>query len=369
MGPEFQTQGSSFGPGPPPGSMGMPPGSMAMMGPPASMGPLGSMAMAGPPGAMGQQGVDVSFLGSLPVAGPPRTMLPPGSMAMAGGPPMGPPGSMAMPGTMAFGGPPDFMGPPGMPGSMAMPPSGPLGPPMGMPPPTSGGFQAGPAGQDYYTVVPGSMPPQGLDVPSQVPLPSGPMGVPAQAPVPYAVAAQQVGERLGVAMRRHNGLLRDLDALTNGEYNNEVRNLYSVSRKANLDDVDWRVPRLIYAKDPKYNQGLDPRFAFEVQQRKLTEGQVLEATMSQEAEAHWARTQEVPFEQAVVTVKKAIPFVEAVPQYKAEEDIWSRKLELRTLDEAMTGDVSKPLPRPAIFGEDYQNYRQGKYVKDDCPIA
>jgi len=213
------------------------------------------------------------------------------------------------------------------------------------------------------------MPPTGPAVPSQMPLPSGPMGAPAPAAVPYAMAAQQVNERLTVAMQRHNGLLKDLDGLTNGEYNHDVSSLLSVARKANLDDVDWRVPRLTYAKDPKHNEGLDPRFAFEVQQRKLTEGQVLEATLSREAQEHWARTQEVPIEQAVVDVRRTIPFVEAVPHYKAEEDIWSRKLELRTLDEAMSGDVSKPLPRPAIFGEDYQNYRQGKYVKDDCPIA
>jgi len=213
------------------------------------------------------------------------------------------------------------------------------------------------------------MAPGGPEVPSQVPLPSGPMGFPAPAPVPYAVAAQQVNQRLALAMQRYNGLLKDVDILTNGEYSSEVSNMLSVSRKANLDDVDWRVPRLIYAKDPKFNKGLDPRFAYEVQQRKAVEGHVLEATLSQEAEVHWARTQEVPIEQAEVFVKKAIPFVEAVPHYKAEEDIWSRKLELRTLDEAMSGDVSKPLPRPAIFGEDYQNYRQGKYVKDDCPIS
>lgn len=211
----------------------------------------------------------------------------------------------------------------------------------------------------------------GPPCPPQLPT-SGVLGgapVGALSSVPYAVAAQQVNERLDVAMQRHNGLVRDLDVLTNGEYNNEVNNSLSVARRANLDDVDWRVPRLVYAKDPKFNEGLDPRFAFEVQRRKLTEGKVLEATLSGEAELRWRQENELPFEQAEVVVRKALPFVEAVPHYKAEEDIWSRKLELRTLDEALSGDVSKPLPRPAVFGEDYQNYRQGKYVKDDCPIA
>ncbi|CAE7561627.1 unnamed protein product [Symbiodinium sp. CCMP2592] len=34
-------------------------------------------------------------------------------------------------------------------------------------------------------------------------------------------------------------------------------------------------------------------------------------------------------------------------------------LELRTIDEALHGDVSKPLPRPVLFPEEYQNFKQG----------
>mmetsp|Transcript_732 Transcript_732/g.2116 ORF Transcript_732/g.2116 Transcript_732/m.2116 type:complete len:230 (-) Transcript_732:41-730(-) len=220
---------------------------------------------------------------------------------------------------------------------------------------------------EFQTMVPGSS--RGPQVPPQIPTSPGIPGGPAPASVPYAVAAQQVHERLGMAMQRHNGLLRDLDILTNGEYSHEVRSAFSVAEKASLNDMDWRVPRLIYAKDPKFNQGIDPRFAFEVQQRKATEGKVLEANLSAEAEMKWAREHEVPFDQAIVTMRNSVPFVEAVPNFKAEDDVWSRKLELRTLGEALDGDVTKPLPRPAVFGEDYQNYRQGKYVKDDCPIA
>ena len=35
---------------------------------------------------------------------------------------------------------------------------------------------------------------------------------------------------------------------------------FSAATKANLQDVDWRVPRVIYDKDPKYNRNLMPLF-------------------------------------------------------------------------------------------------------------
>lgn len=187
--------------------------------------------------------------------------------------------------------------------------------------------------------------------------------------VPYGAVARQVGERLDAGLQRHRGLLNDLDLLTNSEYTSVSKNAFSAARRANLDAVDWRVPRLIYSKDPKFNEGLDPRFAFEVQQRKMTDGQVLEAQLAREAEENWRLQHSVPFPEAQVFPKQGVAFVEAVPNFRNEEDIWSRRLELRTLDEAMRGDVSQPMPRPAIFAEDYENFRQGRYVKDNCPIA
>jgi len=221
------------------------------------------------------------------------------------------------------------------------------------------------------TLGPMSMqPPASQQFQTMMPPASGQFGGPPQAGVPYAVAAQQVAQRLDTALQRRHGLLRDLDVLTDGEYAREVHKTFSASRKAGLDDVDWRVPRVIYAKDPKFNEGLDPRFAFELQQRKLSDGQLLEQQLAGEADAAWLRDHGMPFAQSEFHVQREpVPFVEAVPSYKSEMDVWSQKLELRTLDEALRGDVSKPMPRPPVFAEDYQNYREGRYVKDDCPIA
>jgi len=168
---------------------------------------------------------------------------------------------------------------------------------------------------------------------------------------------------------RRRGLTHDLDKMTNGEYSKHVKNTFSAASKAGLDDIDWRVPHLIYSKDPKFNEGLDPRFAFEVQQRKLTDGKVLEQELSNEAQANWQMSHTIPFPEAQVWNQPGVAFVEAVPHYRNEEDIWSRRLDLRTLDEAMRGDVSKPMPRPSVYAEDYENYREGKYVKNDCPIS
>jgi hypothetical protein len=210
--------------------------------------------------------------------------------------------------------------------------------------------------------IPGSMPFNGSTPPRTM--------IPPQSQGPsYEAAAQDVTKRMRAAIDRHRGLTRDLDVLTNGTYSSEVKNSFSAASKAGLDDIDWRVPHLIYSKDPKFNEGLDPRFAFEVQQRKQTDGRVLEAELASEAEASWQMNHTIPFPQAQVWAQPGAAFVEAVPNYRNEEDIWSRRLDLRTLDEAMRGDVSKPMPRPSVYAEDYENYREGKYVKDDCPIS
>ena len=67
--------------------------------------------------------------------------------------------------------------------------------------------------------------------------------------------------------------------------------------------------------------------------------------------------------------RKPHKFLEVHPCYRKEDDVWERTLNLRILDEAVRGDVSQPMPAPVVFAEDYDNYREGKYVKDDCWIA
>jgi len=129
---------------------------------------------------------------------------------------------------------------------------------------------------------------------------------------------------------------------------------------------------LAVLQGPKYNAGLHPGVAAEVVRRKIADGEVIEHQLSLDSYNNWSKIlrpegREPPPEERVV--KPGVPFVEATPFYNQEDDIWHRKLALRTLDEAMRGDVSKPLPRPVLFSEDYENYREGKYVKDDCPIA
>lgn len=194
----------------------------------------------------------------------------------------------------------------------------------------------------------------------------------AQPLVPYEVVQQQVTDRINTAERKRLELLGHLDELTDGYYNENMKNKFSEARKAGLDGVDWRVPRLMYCKDPKHNVGVNPAAAFEVHQRKVADAEVLEQQLAQEACDRWAQALSVvgksppPLEM----VRGApVPFAEAVPNYCAHDDVWARTLELRTLDEAMRGDVSMPLPRPAIHTEEYQNFQEGRYIKDDCPIA
>lgn len=139
-----------------------------------------------------------------------------------------------------------------------------------------------------------------------------------------------------------------------------------------VEPPDPRVGRLQVCKDPKFNGGVPPPFAFEVQERKMIDGRVLEDILSREAyamsAAELAPSQRRPPPEEVVK-KAGVPFQKAVPAYEHESDIWNRKIELRSLDEAMRGDVSQPMARPVLFKEDYAVFREGKYVKDDCPIA
>eukprot|EP00435_Cladocopium_sp_Y103_P075814 s29_g65.t1 len=101
--------------------------------------------------------------------------------------------------------------------------------------------------------------------------------------------------------------------------------------------------------------------------------------LSSEAIIAWERKMRhagltLPVQERVVVSARGggpqgLPFNEVNPAYEADQDIWGRTLGLRTLQEALHGDVSQPMPRPVLFPEEYQNFKQGRYVVDDCPIS
>lgn len=254
----------------------------------------------------------------------------------------------------------------GMPMGSAMGSS--MGPLAGAPPP----------GSSFSMTPPSMMPPgssfampDGRGAPSVGPFATRPPPSNAYGPK-YEVARQQVQDRLQSAMQKRSELLEHVQEETNGLYQQHLRTKFSPAGKANLTGIDWRVPRLQYCKDPVHNQQINPIMAFEVQERKAADSRVLEYELSKEANANWAAAL-IPVGMAPPPLEKVVrpkvAFVEATPNYIAEDDVWSRRLELKTLEEAMRGDVSRPMPRPVLFAEDYENYHQGKYVKDDCPIA
>lgn len=201
----------------------------------------------------------------------------------------------------------------------------------------------------------------------------GPLGM--QRPVDprlYQAEAFAVRDMAELAIAKHHALLQDLNGLTENEYARQMGKRFTASKALNMDNIDWRVPRLMLCKDPKYNMGVPPPFVEEVMERKTHDGVVLEEQMSREAYKKSAEelkdSERVPPPLEYVR-RKGVPFVHAVPHYDQDDDLWQRRLELRSLDEALRGDVSQPLPRPVLNHEDMDNFRSGKYVKDDCPIA
>jgi len=76
--------------------------------------------------------------------------------------------------------------------------------------------------------------------------------------------------------------------------------------------------------------------------------------------------QEVPEEKRY---EHGVSFMEVHPTYRREDDVWERQMAMRSLEEALRGDVSVPMPKPVVLVEDYDHYREGKYVKDDCFMA
>eukprot|EP00439_Symbiodinium_sp_Y106_P015428 s9099_g2.t1 len=119
-------------------------------------------------------------------------------------------------------------------------------------------------------------------VPAPAPLPPPATATARQpmSPEQYAVVQKELHECLDAALMKRKELVQSLDQVTNSQ-SPAVGTQVTVSRydqpmsKAaahNLDQVDWRVPRLMYCLDPKYNTVLDPAIAFEVQQKKSEDG-------------------------------------------------------------------------------------------------
>jgi len=267
-----------------------------------------------------------------------------------------------------------------LPGSMALPsyggPGGPLPPmsyPLGPMPtaPLAGAPPSMMASNQYPPLASGPCQAAYLSNAFQTTAPMGPSMQQLQTQVPPGVK-QQLAERLNTAVKKRHQLVGVLDEITHGEYSDHMQNTFAYARKAGLDDVDWRVPRLMYCKDPKYNHGVPSAVAQDVMRRKMADAQVLEQQLASEAYTNWetalAQVDKAPPPLEVVR-QRQVSFMEATPNYSTEDDVWARTLELRTLEEAMRGDVSKPLPRPAVHLEEMQNFREGKYLKDDCPIA
>lgn len=176
-------------------------------------------------------------------------------------------------------------------------------------------------------------------------------------------------QRLGAAERRNRELERQLNGLTAGRYEQYERDHFG---KGVGSEIDWRVPRVLYCKDPRYNYFVDPRFAPQAQQARMHDGRQLEDQLGVLAWNQWAaelqpvRMSPPPLEH---TLTKQVPFLEVNPAYHREEDIWERRLDLRSLDEAVQGDVTQQLPRPVMFAGDNPAFQEGRYLKDDCPIA
>jgi len=273
--------------------------------------------------------------------------------------------------------------------------------------------------------------------------------------------SQQIIKRLEIAEQTNLQEKAKLAELTGDAFGQYEARHFSAVAKANLQDVDFRVPRVIYDKDPKYNRNLIPLFQqanpgatttltaavgpgskmlpvlnsmgfqrgraiiiepgsaqqeanmvsnfgslvlefplsyahpagsliaqppapvnsdpqqaaqkyAEVQRMKNEESEQLVDQLAQESIAQWTEKlkacgkQPPPLE---TVLRPGCPFVQVHPGYKRQDDIWERNLELRTLDEAMRGDLTKPMPRPVLFAQDFANFHEGKYLKDDCPIA
>merc|ERR1719405_151514 len=61
-----------------------------------------------------------------------------------------------------------------------------------------------------------------------------------------------------------------------------------------------------------------------------------------------AKTEGMP-ERKYVVMKNGYKFRDVHEVYRMEDDVWERTLNLRSLDEAVTGDVNMSMPPPVVF--------------------
>lgn len=129
---------------------------------------------------------------------------------------------------------------------------------------------------------------------------------------------------------------------------------------------------MVVQRAPDISQNLNP----DQMKQVLTQGAppmassnpygALRDNVSQGIRSNGAMLQEVPEERRH---PQGVPFMEVHPTYNRVDDACDRQIAMRSLEEALRGDVSVPMPKPVVLVEDYDHYREGKYVKDDCLMA
>mmetsp|Transcript_52633 Transcript_52633/g.115407 ORF Transcript_52633/g.115407 Transcript_52633/m.115407 type:complete len:187 (+) Transcript_52633:108-668(+) len=122
-----------------------------------------------------------------------------------------------------------------------------------------------------------------------------------------------------------------------------------------------RDPRVV-----KVSRYLDPKYSAKLRMddvsRVAAAGAQLEEELGLEVEH---RASEAHYEY----LEPSTAFRQAEPHYRVEEGIWQRFVQRREMQEAMGGNVGSAMPEPVIFSEEYPNFKEGKYVRDDCRLA
>lgn len=189
---------------------------------------------------------------------------------------------------------------------------------------------------------------------------------------PFSGSRKHDPNRFDRAARTNKTLEDQLNGMTGDHWKQHHAKQFSALTKASLDDVDWRVPRVNYCLDSKYNDELPVNLRKAVGQAKAKDGAILEHHLGADAIRKWKEEHphpDTPMPPMETVIKPGSPFLAVHPGYRRWDDMWEREFTLRNLGEAMKGDLNTPMPRPVLFGEDYQNFHQGKYLKDECPIA
>lgn len=195
---------------------------------------------------------------------------------------------------------------------------------------------------------------------------------PYPAESPEQIAA--LNQRLKTDVETNKQLKAQLKSMLSDPFRDDVKDI--AGRKAGLHDVDWRVPRLMYCKDPRFNHirqdpqvlQLNPKHYEHIHKSRQQDCYVLEQLLGDEAAARNAAKYdgiEVPEE---TQGSKKVAFLEVNPHYVRQDGLWDTQLKLKGMDDAMRGDVRTPLPRPVLFPEDYDNFQMGRFVPHNgCP--